>query len=81
MSVVENGEIKIKQIHFDDLNFHNIIPMAELERMYFEKVVEVHRYNFTQACKALGVGTTYFYNRLKEYGLKVGPKKELRKLK
>lgn len=80
-SVVENGKIQIKRINFDDLNYHNIVPLAEIERMYIEKVIEVHRYNLSQSCKAMDISLSCLYKRLKMYGFKIGPRKELRKMK
>lgn len=44
--------------------------LAEMEQEHVQYVLTYFRGNVTRACKALGIGRTTLYRRMKAYGLR-----------
>ncbi len=62
------------EVYFDDLDGHDAselyeLFMQEVEKPFFEVVMQHTKGNITQAAKMLGLNRVTLRNRLKKYGL------------
>ncbi len=55
-----------------DNHAHSLLTLAELEKNYIHKALEVCRNNHTEAAKRLGISRSTLWRKLKEHGLADG---------
>lgn len=70
IDVLESSPLLIAAMDPPEPAEADILPIAELEREAITKAYELFGSNYKAASKALGIGKTSYYRKLREYGVR-----------